>query len=90
MISNKGRWNFPPTLLPSSGAPSVSKWRPNVAGICGVGRISQRGGSLNLLSARRTASSLPNKLLTPPGLSRLSVAVEIECPSPLFKDFDLK
>ena len=29
--------------------------------------------------------SLPNKLLTPPGLSRLSVALEIECPSPHFK-----
>src|SRR5436309_2141442 len=53
---------------------------PNVARIRWGERIFQKRRSLNLLSARRTGFSLPNKVLTSAGLSRLSVALKIECP----------
>src|SRR5207247_11393072 len=43
-------------------------------------RIFQERGSLNLLSGPQNRVSLPSKVLTSAGLSRLSVALEIECP----------
>ena len=53
---------------------------PNVARIRWGERIFQKRGSLNLLSGPQNRVSLPNKVGNSAGLSRLSVALEIECP----------
>src|SRR5438093_97311 len=53
---------------------------PNVARIRWGERIFHKRGSLNLLSGPQNRVSLPNKVVTSAGLSRLSVAFEIECP----------
>src|SRR5437867_11071659 len=81
MNSNEGRWsirfNLDPKLRTLHVCPTGA---PNVARIRWGERIFQKRGSLNLLSGPQNRVSLPNKVVTSAGLSRLSVALEIECP----------
>src|SRR5438309_10632707 len=79
-IGNDGveHWaNLDPKLRTLHLCPSGA---PNVARIRWGERIFQKRGSLNLLSGPQNRVSLPNKVVTSAGLSRLSVAFEIECP----------
>ena len=79
-IGNDGveHWaNLDPKLRTLHVYPSGA---PNVARIRWGERIFQKRGSLNLLSGPQNRVSLPNKVVTSAGLSRLSVAFEIECP----------
>src|SRR5213592_4888584 len=69
--------NLDPKLRTLHVCPSAA---PNVARIRWGERIFQKRGSLNLLSGPQNRVSLPNKVVTSAGLSRLSVAFEIECP----------
>src|SRR5437870_5297426 len=69
--------NLAPKLWTLHVCPSGA---PNVARIRWGERIFQKRGSLNLLSGPQNRVSLPNKFVTSAGLSRLSVAFEIECP----------
>src|SRR6059036_2675272 len=69
--------NLDPKLRTLHVCPSGA---PNVARIRWGERIFQKRGSLNLLSGPQNRVSLPNKVVTSAGLSRLSVAFEIECP----------
>ena len=82
MNSNEGRWSirlFDPKLRTLPVCPSGA---PNVARIRWGERIFQKRGSLNLFSGPQNRVSLPNKVVTYAGLSRLSVVFEIEeeCP----------
>src|SRR5438034_2471183 len=69
--------NLDPKLRTLPVCPSRA---PNVARIRWGERIFQKRGSLNLLSGPQNRVSLPNKVGNSAGLSRLSVALEIECP----------
>src|SRR5437867_5121332 len=69
--------NLDPKLRTLHVCPSGA---PNVARIRWGERIFHKRGSLNLLSGPQNRVSLPNKVVTSAGLSRLSVAFEIECP----------